>query len=355
MKRNYGIDLLRMAAMFFVAALHILGIGGVITGSELLSGQFLTAQFLRIAMLCAVNCYALISGFVGWDKKPKLSGLAMLWLKAVSFCLVITVCFSPADWKTWLNALLPVTTGQYWYLTAYVGLFVLMPLLNSAVRNMPKRELFVTLFGILLLFSVLPISPLTDAFYLHDGYSALWLAVVYLLGGYLGKYDILSRLNAKKWGLVYLGAVVFAWAPRMIVLWWRPHYWYDAYGNILIEYTSPTILLAAVSLLAIFSRLRLPGWTEKAVSVLSPHAFGVYLFHAHPLMFRLLEGRFAFLGTTSIPVLTAAVLAAAGGICVLGTAADWLLTGMLRLLHIDRLLKKLDSFDKEDHHEMSRL
>ena len=75
---QFGIDLLRMAAMFFVAALHIIGIGGVITGSELLSGQFLTAQFLRIAMLCAVNCYALISGFVGWDKKPKLSGLAML-------------------------------------------------------------------------------------------------------------------------------------------------------------------------------------------------------------------------------------------------------------------------------------
>lgn len=355
MKRNYGIDLLRMAAMFFVAALHIIGIGGVITGSELLSGQFLTAQFLRIAMLCAVNCYALISGFVGWDKKPKLSGLAMLWLKAVFFCLVITACFSPAEERTWLNALLPVTMGQYWYLTAYVGLFVLMPLLNSAVQNMPKRELFVTLCGILLLFCILPISPLTDAFYLHDGYSALWLAVVYLLGGYLGRYDVLSRLSAKKWGLVYLGAVVFALAPRMIVLWQRPHYWYDAYGNILIEYTAPTILLAAVSLLAIFSRLRLPGRAEKTVSALSPHAFGVYLFHAHPLMFRLLEGRFAFLGTTSIPALTAAVLAAALGICVLGTAADWLLTGMLRLLHIDRLLKKLDSFDKEDHHEMSRL
>ena len=78
MKRNYGIDLLRMVAMVFVVVLHIVGIGGIITGSELLSPQFLTAQLLRIAMLCAVNCYALISGFVGWNRRPGLSGLGKL-------------------------------------------------------------------------------------------------------------------------------------------------------------------------------------------------------------------------------------------------------------------------------------
>ena len=121
MKRNYGIDLLRLPAMCFVAALHIIGIGGVIAGSELLSGQFLTAQLLRIAMLCAVDCYALISGYVGWDRKPRLSGLATLWLKAVAFCLIITALFARShelSHETWLSALLPVTTGQYWFLTA---------------------------------------------------------------------------------------------------------------------------------------------------------------------------------------------------------------------------------------------
>ena len=344
MKRNYGIDLLRIVAMFFVAALHIIGIGGIITGSGLLSPQFLTAQLLRIAILCAVNCYALISGFVGWDRKPRLSSLAALWLKAVVCCLGITALFGePADYKTWLSALLPVTTGQYWYLTAYVGLFVLMPLLNFAVEKMPKRELTVTISGIFLLFCVLPISPLTDAFYLHDGYGVLWLAVVYLLGGYLGKYEILSRLSAGKWLLIFAASVLLAWAPRMGVLWLRPHYWYDAYGNILIEYTSPTIVLAAAALLAVFSRLKLPGWAETAVRKVSPHAFGVYLLHAHPLMFRyVLENRFSHLGTGSIPAMLGTVIAAALVICVAGLVLDWLLSGALKLLRLDRLLKKLD-------------
>lgn len=344
MKRNYGIDLLRIGAMFFVAALHIIGIGGIITGSGLLSGQFLTAQLLRIAMLCAVNCYALISGFFGWAHRPKLSGLATLWLKAVLVCVVITAFFRPADLRTVISALIPVTTGQYWYLTAYAGLFVLMPLLNCALEKMPRRELTLTLGGILLLFCVLPISPLTDAFYLHDGYSVLWLAVMYLLGGYLGKYDLLSRLSGRKWLLVYLGAVLFAWAPRMLALWWRPAFWAMAYGNILIEYTSPTIVLAAVSLVAVFSRLRLSQRMERAVAALSPHAFGIYLLHAHPLMFRhVLENRFTALGTASIPGLIAAVFTAALVICAAGLAADRLLSALLKGLKLDRALKKLDS------------
>ena len=178
MKRNYGIDLLRITVMLFVAALHIIGIGGVITGAELLSPQFLTAQLLRIAMLCAVDCYALISGFVGWSKQPKLSSLAMLWVRAVIFCVVITGVFSrfyELDYKTLLSAVLPVTTSQYWYLTAYVGLFVAMPLLNFALQKMPKRELTLTLSGILLLLDMESrqwyMSTCGDAIYIFTDYG----------------------------------------------------------------------------------------------------------------------------------------------------------------------------------------
>lgn len=346
MKRNYGIDLLRITAMGFVAGLHIIGIGGIITGSELLSGQFLTAQLLKTAMLCAVNCYALISGFVGWDRSPKLSALGLLWLKTLLFCVGITAFFalsSPLDWKVLLGVVFPVSTGQYWYLTAYVGLFVLMKLLNGAIAAMPKRELTWTLAGIFLLFSILPISPLTDAFWLHDGYSVLWLAVMYLLGGYLGKYRLLERLSAGVWMGIFAGSVVIAWAPRMLALWLMPGLWSLSGGNILIEYTSPTIVAAAVALLAVFARLRLPQRGAQLVKQLTPHAFGVYLFHAHPLMFRyVMEGRFARLGTAPIPVLIVSVLGAALVICAAGLAADWLVTGLLRLLKLDRLLKKLD-------------
>lgn len=345
MERNRGIDLLRIIAMVFVASLHIIGIGGIINGSELLSGNFLLAQLLRIAMLCAVDCYGLISGFVGWDRKPKLSALATLWLKAVCYCAVITALTArlvpgSVDRKTVWNVFLPITTGQYWYLTAYVGLFVLQPILNHAVRTMAKKDLGRTLAAVLVLFSLLPISPLTDAFYLHDGYSVLWLCVIYLLGGYLGKYG-LPRLSTLKWIGIYGFCILFAWAPRMIALFWKPHLWYDAYGNILIEYTSPTIVLAAVALLAVFSRMKVPA----CVSGLSGFAFGAYLLHAHPLVFRyLLTDRFSHLGSGSMGAMLLTLFPAALAITAAGMAADALLTSLFRLLRISKLLKRLDRF-----------
>ena len=53
-------------------------------------------------------------------------------------------------------------------------------------------------------------------------------------------------------------SAVLAWAPRMAALWLKPILWYNAYGNILIEYTSPSMVLAAIALLGgwMFSSMR---------------------------------------------------------------------------------------------------
>ena len=80
MKRNYGIDLLRMVAMVFVILLHLTGVGGICANAPLFSPQFFLSQFLRIATFCAVNCYALISGFVGWHRSRKQ------WKKPYAIC-----------------------------------------------------------------------------------------------------------------------------------------------------------------------------------------------------------------------------------------------------------------------------
>ena len=62
-------------------------------------------------------------------------------------------------------------------------------------------------------------------------------------------------------------------------------------------------------------------------------------------MFRhVLEGRFAHLGTGSIPGMLAAVFGWSLVICAAGMASDWLITKAMQLTRIDRLLKKLDAF-----------
>ena len=63
-KKNYGIDALRMLAMFMVVVLHILAHGGVLNASARLTSQYEAGWFLQSAAFCAVDVFALISGYV---------------------------------------------------------------------------------------------------------------------------------------------------------------------------------------------------------------------------------------------------------------------------------------------------
>ncbi|MBR6668219.1 MAG: acyltransferase family protein [Clostridia bacterium] len=64
-KRNEGIDLLRCLAMLMVVVLHVLNHGGILESSARGMPVYNAAWLLRAAGTCAVNCYALISGYVG--------------------------------------------------------------------------------------------------------------------------------------------------------------------------------------------------------------------------------------------------------------------------------------------------
>lgn len=62
--RNYGVDALRIFAMFMVVILHILTQGGILNASERFTSQYEVGWLLQTAAFCAVDVYALVSGFV---------------------------------------------------------------------------------------------------------------------------------------------------------------------------------------------------------------------------------------------------------------------------------------------------
>ena len=68
-KRNYGIDFLRILAMFFVVILHSLGKGGLLDNTVVDSPQYKLVWFMEVCAYCAVNIFALISGYVSFKQK----------------------------------------------------------------------------------------------------------------------------------------------------------------------------------------------------------------------------------------------------------------------------------------------
>ena len=68
-ERNYGIDLLRVISMIGVMTLHVLGHGGVLAITKILTLNYNIAWLLNILFCSAVNCFVLITGYFGGGQK----------------------------------------------------------------------------------------------------------------------------------------------------------------------------------------------------------------------------------------------------------------------------------------------
>lgn len=349
-ERNHGIELLRIFAMLLAAVLHILKKGGVITASEGNLAAYSTVWLLEAAAYCAVNCYALISGYVGYSDRPKPLRLARcieLWLQVVFYSVIITTVYCIAGVGSvgvsdFADAFLPVTSKQYWYFTAYIGMFFFIPLLNALVRRLNRRALVslcIMLIAVFSLYDTFASFWKKDPLALVGGHSPLWLGVLYIFGAAMKKLRVPESMSSKKALLIYASAAVFTALFKITgdrLLRFVP-------GSLFVRDTSPTVLLCAAALSVAFARFK-PGrkLTEFAV-LLAPAAFGVYLLHVSPLVFEHVIGnRFAFIGRLPFPLIPFAVLASAGVILVVGLAADKVRILLFKALGVPKLCQKAE-------------
>lgn len=349
-ERNHGIELLRIFAMLLAAVLHILKKGGVITASEGNLAAYSTVWLLEAAAYCAVNCYALISGYVGYSDRPKPLRLARcieLWLQVVFYSVIITTVYCIAGVGSvgvsdFADAFLPVTSKQYWYFTAYIGMFFFIPLLNALVRRLNRRALVslcIMLIAVFSLYDTFASFWKKDPLALVGGHSPLWLGVLYIFGAAMKKLRVPESMSSKKALLIYASAAVFTALFKITgdrLLRFVP-------GSLFVRDTSPTVLLCAAALLVAFARFKpCRKLTEFAV-LFAPAAFGVYLLHVSPLVFEHVIGnRFAFIGRLPFPLIPFAVLASAGVILAVGLAADKVRILLFKALGVPKMCRKAE-------------
>lgn len=298
-KKNYGIDALRMLAMFMVVVLHILAHGGVLNASARLTSQYEAGWFLQSAAFCAVDVFALISGYVWIHAKYRYRNFVELWLQVLFYTVSITALFwffvpGSVSALDWIKAVFPVMFGQYWYFSSYAALFLLIPLLNLVLDKMERKQLEHCLGMILFFFSFVQTLFYSDAFGTNDGYSAIWLVVLYLVGGYIRKHGLSQRGKPIVFLAGYFFLVGITWLSKFVIELLTLFVLGEVRaGNYFISYKSPMILLAAICLLLFFEKMKISPFWGKAIRFFSPMAFSVYLIHTHPLVFSLfLKDRF---------------------------------------------------------------
>ena len=276
--RNYGIDALRIVSMFMVVLLHTLSQGGIIENSK--QANHWVAWFLEIACFCAVNCYALISGYVGVFSKYKLSNFGYIWCQVAFYSVLITfgfLLFCPGivGKTAILSAFLPVISKQYWYVTAYAVLFLFIPFLNAGIERLSQKQLGFFLITVFILTSLL--QPVIqhfwkDVFLMNNGYSALWLIILYVCGGYIRKYGLFKMIKRHRTGmflLLYLFSTTVTWCSKFLLEVYSERFFGEKTGvNILINYQSITMLASSIFLILAFERINFLGNLNKIIAFL---------------------------------------------------------------------------------------
>lgn len=246
-----------------------------------------------------------------------------------------------------ITALLPITGKSHWYVSAYIGVCVLSPLLNQALQNLNKKALTLCLLAIFLLFSVIP-SILSfvsgDPYGLGDGYSMIWLSLLYLLGGYLRKYDILQKIKSSRAWQMYTMSICFTFVCNVFLQYATTALFGEQkLENFMRSYISPTIIIAALGLFVACARLRIPQRTEKVISFVSRAAFGVYLIHVCPPIWEnVIMGMTASFAQYNTFALIACVFGTAVVIYFLCTLIELCRIYLFKKCRIDRIAIKVE-------------
>ena len=342
--RNSGIDFLRNLSMFMVVLLHVLGVGGLLQATTGQTVKYEVLMSLHIGARCAVNCYGLISGYVGYGSKFRIASIVTLWLQVFLYSAGFGVLFYVAmpgqiQLKEVLKLCLPVLTQSYWYFTAYTALFFTMPLLNAAMEKISRRQFEIS-FGVLLFLLTVCQQTLivNNPFGTNSGYSYLWLAVLYCLGAYLKKYNI--QLKKPAIGIaMYIGCCIVCWTTQFLLTKMQ-----IGSPDRLVEYNSPVMLLMGLALILVFANMRLPQWISKTVTFLAPASFGVYLVHLHPFVRNhILLDTFVRFADVPVWLLLLLALGLTAGIYAVCAAIDLLRHWLFRLLKIKERLTKLEN------------
>ncbi len=292
-KRDANIELLRIVAMLMIITLHFNSrSNALLVLGEPASSVQIFATVLEAIAITGVNVYVLISGYYLSSSKVRLSKVLLLILQVYFYTLLISGAMmfvgaysvKPEDkLDRALRYLFPISSEHYWFVTAYVIMYVLAPVMNAAVNTLKRKQLKTVIIGLLTWFcfikSIVPVKFGTD----RMGYDFGWFICLYLIAAYIRKYNIVLFRDAKKSALVYLISVVVIAAFSLVF--YKINFDtgnFNYYAEVPCHYNFFFALTGALGLFSVFRFMRLKeNLLADVIRIIAPYTLGVYLLHMH--------------------------------------------------------------------------
>ena len=283
-QRNANLDLLRIVSMLLIVFLHSIDHSGVLEHAENCgTAMYFYVRFTYALCQVCVNIYIMLSGYFMVTSKFRLQKLVTLWMEAAFYSFVLKLLFMVTGQDAFsivslVSCFFPILTGRYWFLTIYVGMYLVSPFLNTLIRAMDKRQhalLNLVLFAIMSLW--VSLHPAIAGMNSGGGWGLAWFVTLYITSAWLRLY---YTPNGRPW-LWLAGYALIPMAMAAVQCLSVPgivsvvvKHWF--------RYDSAPVYLMTMCLFVGFLNIRIssPGLSRMIVRV-APLTLGVYLIHAH--------------------------------------------------------------------------
>lgn len=286
-QRKSNIELLRIISIFLIIIFHCAFKSGFEFGVCLSVNKLLVKTFYMFGEL-GVNLFVLIFGYFMVNSRFRCIKLIRL-LAEVQFyhwIMIFVACkldvFELTGWKNVFLSFFPVTLNYYWFITAYIIIYILSTYFNILIHAMDKKTYQKLLGIVLILYCVIPsvlglFLGTTESILYYN--RMIWMVVVYFLGAYIQKYG-LPIIRAKKEAVII---VLFSSAILMssILVINKFHDFFVILGTDEPAFfwppnTVPMILLS-IGIFGLFLHLKISY--HRGINIIASTTLGIYLLH----------------------------------------------------------------------------
>lgn len=278
-KRKANIELLRIISMILIVLHHYVAHGGIVD-IDIISGNKFIGEFLYIGGKLGVVIFILISGYFMVDSKFKIRKLIRIYLEVLFYSIAIYILLILSNkiefsLTEFVKSMLPISYRQYWFITEYMGLYIFSPFINKLIKSMNKKQ-YITLImvGTITLVIIPTLTPKGKGIYS----DMLYFIYLYLLAGYLKKYEIKFINSKKKCILLIISMLIFIMIISTVSTFMAQYIKAFEKG---IKYfdksNSIPILILALSTFELFRTLEVKE--NKIIYTLARTSFAVYLIH----------------------------------------------------------------------------
>ena len=291
--RNSNFELMRIVSMFFIVIYHI------IIHGKLLENSHGTTHFVLYIILATcivhVNSFILVTGYFQCKSKLKFTKVIQLnnsiWFYTVSIVLFfIIVKGNTFNSTELLKTFLPISYNDYWFLTNYLILYLISPILNTVINNIDEKKFKRIIVLLLFIDSILPTLTNSSFFNVTLGYSLYHFIFLYFVGAFLRNYPIedwyiFKKTSKKALQLISL-FIFFLMAFINIINQSASKELLNMhpiiaevgiiFSNSFIAYNNPLVIIQTIAFFVFFSTLNLKS---SFINYISTATIGIYLIH----------------------------------------------------------------------------